>query len=132
MRTHLTTDCRLALETGLEAPLELEPSRAPFQLLKRLMRSTSISLEHPIRSRLWTQMALRHCNRADTQFDAQFEIRTNKLPHFVEPRVARFFALDSSGRREVTTVLWHLSQSNQNLFIYLTLNLFIHQKPVRT
>ena len=103
-------DPSLALERP--PPLHADVRGASLAQLKPLLRSTPIGLEDPVRDWLWVHIALKHCAGADTQFDGQFEslLSTNKLPKFVEPRLARFFALNDTHRQEVTSVLWHLSQ----------------------
>lgn len=103
-------DRTLALETP--PPLHnVDIKGAALSQLKTLMRHSSVALDDCVREYLWLELSSRHSS-PDTQFDGLFDssLETNKLPRFVEPRVARFFALDPSGRQEVTSVLWHISQ----------------------
>lgn len=83
-----------------------------YQTLKLLLRTTRIGLNDPIRKTLWTDLAVTFnpSNNAE-EFDPQFDnLTVNKLPTFVDPANARFFALNTKSQRHIATILWNLSQ----------------------
>ena len=74
------------------------------------MRENAFPLDSPLRTHLWPQIVSRTTAERvlDTAVD---QVQTRKLPRFVDPRLARFFLLNETGRQEVTSVLWQIAQS---------------------
>jgi hypothetical protein len=108
---HIIDGLRLELESGNSLNIKLKDFN--LKQLKVLMRNTSIDLNDLVRNDLWRELSLRHSNhhQLDQEFDDEFErLATNKLPHFVDPKFGRFFGLNSEGKKELTTILWNLSQ----------------------
>lgn len=103
-----------------------------YQTLKLLLRTTRIGLNDPIRKTLWTDLAvtINPSNNAE-EFDPQFDnLTVNKLPTFVDPANARFFALNTKSQRHIATILWNLSQSYPQMtfapLLYPLVALFLH------
>jgi hypothetical protein len=120
---HIIDGSRLELESGNSLNIKLKDFN--LKQLKVLMRNTSINLNDLIRNDLWRELSLRHSNsnQFDQEFDNEFErLVTNKLPQFVDPKFGRFFGLNSEGKKELTTILWNLSQSMTQLVIDLSIN----------
>jgi hypothetical protein len=120
---HIIDGSRLELESGNSLNIKLKDFN--LKQLKVLMRNTSINLNDLIRNDLWRELSLRHSNsnQLDQEFDNEFErLATNKLPQFVDPKFGRFFGLNSEGKKELTTILWNLSQSMTQLVIDLSIN----------
>jgi len=117
MRSELISDgSKLELESGNKIAINLKDTN--LKQLKLLMRNTSIPLNDPIRNDLWRELALHHVipHQSDQEFDTEFDhLITNKLPQFVDPRIGRFFGLNSEGKKHVTTILWNLSQCMSHL-----------------
>lgn len=103
-----------------------EGSKNHYQTLKTLLRTTRIGINDPVRRTLWLDLALAFnpANNAE-DFDSQFDnLTANKLPHFVDPSNARYFALNPKARRHVSTILWNLAQCKLNFpltFIHICL-----------
>lgn len=123
---HLEDADNLELEPAQENRLRTPPSisNQPTPHLKVLMRTLSIGLNDPIRKVLWTELAaLQNRVGSAEDFEDQFDnLIVNKLPTFVDPAVARFFALNPKECRHVATILWNLSYGKYiEHFIYTIL-----------
>lgn len=126
---HLEDADNLELEPAQESRLKMAPpiSHQSAAQLKAVMRTLSIGLHDPIRSRLWSELAALQ-NRLTTaeEYDDQFDdLLVNKLPTFVDPTVARFFALNPKECRHVGTILWNLSYCKYSLLMSLLLLLLV-------
>ncbi|KAH9388583.1 hypothetical protein TYRP_007925 [Tyrophagus putrescentiae] len=109
-----------------------EGSKNHYQTLKTLLRTTRIGINDPVRRTFWIDLTLAFnpANNAD-DFDSQFDnMTTNKLPKFVDPSNARYYALNPKARRHVSTILWNLAQSYPQItfapLLYPLVSLFLH------